>query len=56
MTVTPPARCKGADSETTMIETDYLVVGAGASGLIFADEMLTHSDAHIGPSPPQASG
>jgi hypothetical protein len=30
-----------------MIETDYLVVGAGASGLIFADEMLTHSDAHI---------
>ncbi len=30
-----------------MIETDYLVVGAGASGLIFADEMLTHSNAQI---------
>jgi hypothetical protein len=45
--VTPPARWKGANSEKTMIETDYLVVGAGASGLIFADEMLTHSDARI---------
>jgi hypothetical protein len=30
-----------------MIETDYLVIGAGATGLIFADEMLTHSDAQI---------
>jgi len=30
-----------------MIETDYLVVGAGATGLIFADEMITHSDAQI---------
>ena len=30
-----------------MIETDYLVVGAGAAGLIFADEMLTHSRAKI---------
>lgn len=30
-----------------MIETDYLVIGAGATGLIFADEMLTHSDSEI---------
>ncbi|MGD2128211.1 MAG: NAD(P)/FAD-dependent oxidoreductase [Lysobacterales bacterium] len=30
-----------------MIETDYLIVGAGATGMIFADEMLTHSDARI---------
>jgi len=30
-----------------MIETDYLIVGAGATGLIFADEMLTHSGARI---------
>jgi len=30
-----------------MIETDYLVIGAGATGMIFADEMLTHSDAKI---------
>lgn len=30
-----------------MIETDYLVIGAGVSGLAFADEMLTRSDAHI---------
>lgn len=30
-----------------MIETDYLVIGAGATGLIFADEMLTHSNAKM---------
>jgi len=30
-----------------MIETDYLVVGAGATGMIFADEMLTHTNAQI---------
>lgn len=30
-----------------MIETDYLVVGAGAAGLIFADEVLSHSSASI---------
>ncbi len=30
-----------------MIETDYLVIGAGATGLIFADELLTHSNASI---------
>ncbi len=29
------------------IETDYLVVGAGATGMIFVDEMLTHSDARF---------
>ena len=29
------------------LETDYLIVGAGASGLAFADEMLTCSDAHL---------
>jgi hypothetical protein len=33
--------------EDAMIETDYLVVGAGAAGMIFTDEMLTHSDARI---------
>ncbi|MEL7546960.1 MAG: NAD(P)-binding protein [Pseudomonadota bacterium] len=27
--------------------TDYLIVGAGAQGLIIADELLTHTDAHI---------
>jgi cation diffusion facilitator CzcD-associated flavoprotein CzcO len=30
-----------------MIEADYLVVGAGATGMIFVDEMLTHSDARF---------
>jgi hypothetical protein len=29
------------------LETDYLVIGAGAMGLAFADELLTRTDAHI---------
>lgn len=29
------------------IETDYLIVGAGAAGMAFADELLAHSDATI---------
>ena len=29
------------------IETDYLVVGAGAAGMAFTDELLTHSDATV---------
>ena len=29
------------------IETDYLVVGAGAVGMAFVDAMLTESDAHL---------
>jgi hypothetical protein len=29
------------------VETDYLVIGAGVLGLGFADELLTHTDAHI---------
>ncbi|MDB4451360.1 NAD(P)-binding protein, partial [Pseudomonadales bacterium] len=29
------------------IDTDYLIVGAGALGLSFADSLLDHSDAHI---------
>ncbi len=28
-------------------DTDYLIVGAGASGLSFADSLLTETDAHI---------
>jgi hypothetical protein len=30
-----------------MLECDYLIVGAGASGMIFADELLTQTDADI---------
>lgn len=29
------------------IETDYLIIGSGASGMAFADTMLQESDAHI---------
>src|SRR5690242_10343140 len=29
----------------SMLTADYLIVGAGALGMTFADEMLTHSDA-----------
>ena len=29
------------------LETDYLVVGAGAAGLAFADELIAHSDADV---------
>jgi hypothetical protein len=31
----------------TPIETDYLVIGAGAIGMAFVDTLLTDSDAHI---------
>ena len=31
----------------TVVETDYLVVGAGATGLAFADTLLDETDAHI---------
>ena len=31
----------------TQLDTDYLVIGAGACGLAFADTLLQHSDAHI---------
>jgi hypothetical protein len=30
-----------------MFDTDYLVVGAGAAGMAFTDEILTHSDATV---------
>jgi hypothetical protein len=32
---------------TADIECDYLIVGAGAAGMAFADEVLTHSDATV---------
>lgn len=30
-----------------LLETDYLVVGAGAAGMAFADALITHSDATV---------
>src|SRR4051812_24078971 len=32
---------------TRTLETDYLVVGAGAMGMAFTDALLDHSDAHV---------
>lgn len=32
---------------TTKIDVDYLVVGAGAMGMAFVDEILTHTDATV---------
>src|SRR4029079_14682194 len=29
------------------LETDYLVVGAGASGMAFVDALLSHSDSEV---------
>ena len=29
------------------IDTDYLVIGSGTSGLAFADTLVTHTDAHV---------
>ncbi|MEO6291683.1 MAG: FAD/NAD(P)-binding protein [Burkholderiaceae bacterium] len=29
------------------IETDYFIIGSGASGLAFADTLVQESDAHI---------
>jgi len=31
----------------TVIDTDYLVVGAGAAGLAFTDDLVAHSDADV---------
>lgn len=36
-----------ATYETNYIETDYLVVGAGASAMAFVDTLIRHSDADI---------
>lgn len=30
-----------------LIETDYLVVGAGAAGMTLTDALVTHSDASV---------
>ena len=32
---------------THRVDADYLVVGAGASGMAFADAIIEHSDARV---------
>ncbi|MEM1334921.1 MAG: NAD(P)-binding protein, partial [Actinomycetota bacterium] len=34
-------------TEQRSIDADYVVVGAGAMGMAFVDEILTHSDADV---------
>jgi len=29
------------------LDTDYLVVGAGAMGMAFADALIDHADVHV---------
>src|SRR5437763_17293 len=33
--------------ETRSLETDYLVVGAGAMGMAFTDALVDHADVHV---------
>ena len=35
------------DCMTRTLEADYLVVGAGATGMAFADAVIDHSDARV---------
>ena len=37
----------GAPIVTRSIETDYLVVGAGAMGMAFTDALIDHADVHV---------
>ena len=34
-------------SPSPALETDYLVIGAGAAGMAFVDTLIDHSDAHV---------
>ena len=38
---------KGARMDTNPIETDYLVVGAGATAMAFVDTLLSKSDSQV---------
>jgi hypothetical protein len=37
----------GAPIVTRLIETDYLVVGAGAMGMAFTDALIANADVHV---------
>src|SRR3954451_1804766 len=36
-----------ASMKIRSVETDYLVVGAGAMGMAFTDALIDHADAHV---------
>ena len=42
-------RCSDEEDETAMktLDTDYLVVGAGAMGMAFTDALIDHADVHV---------
>jgi len=40
-------RGSDAGSEKVLVDTDYLVVGAGASGLAFVDALVAEADVEV---------
>ena len=40
-------RCSGHDGTMQSLDTDYLVVGAGAMGMAFTDALIDHADVHV---------
>ena len=42
-----PEHLKPRIMEIRSLETDYLVVGAGAMGMAFTDSLIDHADVHV---------
>src|SRR6187397_2503055 len=42
-----PRTTREASQMTRQLETDYLVVGAGAMGMAFTDALIDHADVHV---------
>src|ERR1700759_3595345 len=45
--MTDTSESRGSAMANRVIECDYMIIGAGASAMAFADELLTHSTASI---------
>src|SRR4051794_10947997 len=43
----PHDGASGGDLVVRSLETDYLVVGAGAMGMAFTDALIDHADVHV---------